>query len=422
MEKKVPMELPIQLGLVRRGEAGDHYDFFRDRLIFGVISAEGKVLGFSGRALDEEAQPKYLNSPESLIYHKGDSLLGMPLARQAVREADQVVLVEGNFDRLRLQQEGLNHAVAPLGTSLTEGQVRALARWTQNFVLIFDGDEAGLRAANRSLEIFLPLGLAPRVVLLPKGEDPDSFVGKNGIEPLRLLISKAPPLLDLRIDSILKGAGAEGQTRGVKRISELLALLPGEVEKRLYLQRVAQKTGLSEGLLLSGISPQKRLKKVSNFSAGPADSKKRLSPVERTLLEVLLGGEARSELLFGELQEGDFSEKEFGILWGLLKKDFTGHGALSVPRVLDAIGDQEEIRRLMTELTVGSSRWQNQGSKAAADCVRHLRANRIRGQLKDLSSEIRKAEMQQDLETMRGLLDRKSQLIRQLVQKTNELH
>ncbi len=255
-EKNVPIEKAVELGLVRRGDH-DEYDFFRNRLLFSIVSSDGKILGFSGRGLDDSVQPKYLNSPDSRIYHKSDSLLGIGMAKSAIREEDRVILVEGNFDMLRLHQVGIRNVVAPLGTALTEQQVRSLSRLTQNFVLLFDGDEAGVRASDRALEIFLPLGLSPKIVLLPAGEDPDSFVRKEGAAPLREMISVAPSLFDLKIVHIFKEAkGPQEKARAVKRIAELLAKLPGEIEKMMYLQMVAERCGLSEELLLREISPK----------------------------------------------------------------------------------------------------------------------------------------------------------------------
>lgn len=416
-EKKAPMEAAVKLGLIRRGEAGDHFDFFRNRLIFSIISSDGKILGFSGRALGDDVQPKYLNSPESLIYQKSDSLLGMQIARPAIREKDQAILVEGNFDSLRLQQEGIRNVVAPLGTALTERQVQSLVRMTRNFVLLFDGDEAGIRAAARALEIFLPLGISPRTVVLPEGEDPDSFVLKKGGEALRDLISVAPYLLDLRIEHIFKkeSGGPEGKALAVREVGRLLSLLPGDIEKRLYIQRVAQRMGLSEELLAADIFPRKgKWRKESNFSGKAGDDRPRkLSPIERTVLEVLLSGHVSPEVLFKEIESKDFSHPDFGDVWRTLKEDYDRHGGLEVARLLTAM-PEGPVRRLITELTISGGRWKEEGEKAAADCLHQLRINRIRGRLKDLSREIREAETEHDFARMKELLDQKNRMIKEM--------
>ncbi len=335
-EKKVPLEAAEKLGLIRKGQSGDFYDFFRDRLVFAVVSPDEKILGFSGRSLDDEVQPKYLNSPESPIYHKSASLLGIHLARNAIREADQVILVEGNFDMLRLQQEGLKNVVAPLGTALTESQVRYLRRFTENFVLLFDGDTAGLRAAERALEIFLPLGLSPRVVTLPQGEDPDSFVKARGADSLKDMISSAASLLEVRIEHILRNGAGDPQekAKAIRQVTELLAKLPGDIEKRLYIQRVAERFGLSEEPLWAMLFPKRPMgRKESNFSKPSGDQKDiKFSPIERTVLEVLLSGHANPAILLDEIEAKDFSHPVLGEIWDLVPRDYALNGRVVLVR------------------------------------------------------------------------------------------
>lgn len=427
IEKKVPMDLAVRLGLIRQGAAGDYYDFFRDRLIFSIVSPdgkEGKFLGFSGRALEDTIQPKYLNSPESPVYHKGDSLLGLQTARPAIRERDQVILVEGNFDMLRLHQAGLHHVVAPLGTALTELQVRSLARLTSHFILLFDGDEAGTRAAERALEIFLPMGINPRVVLLPTGEDPDSFVKKQGVSLLQDLISKAPPLLDVRIETILfkEGRDPQGQVRAIQAIGGLLNLLPNEVEKMLYIQMVAEKFGLSEGLFSAGFQQKRReSRKPSNFSGNLGDDKKKLPPMERTVLAILLSGQAAPDILFKEIEMKDFSHPCLSEAWGILRENYEQGGRLDIAKILTDLSEGE-VRKLISELAFTGSQWNSidqnaegsEGTKAAFDCIRQLRTIRMRVRLKDLSHEIRRAETEHDTEKMKDLLDKKNKLIKEM--------
>lgn len=426
-EKKVPMEKARELGLVHRGDAGDYYDFFRNRLITSILTTEGKVLGFSGRALADDAQPKYLNSPESPVYHKSDSLLGVSIARPAIREKDEVVLVEGNFDLLRLHQEGIRNVVAPLGTALTEGQIRSLARWTQNFVLIFDGDEAGQKAADRALLLFLPLGIHPRTVLLPLGEDPDSFVKKEGVESLRGRISRGGLLLDMKIERLLKKtrSGPQVQKEAVAEIAGLLSLLPGEVERRLYIERAGKKFGLAEDLLQAEIFGEKGRagrgrretgyadKKISNFPGGSDDQGGRLPSLERTVLEVLLSEKVVPETLFREIDARDFSHPHGREVWTGLKDDYQKHGAIEIARILTAL-PEGPVKRLITELAMSSSRWEDEGSRVAADCLRQLRASRMKGLLKELSDEIRQAESEGDLRRMRELLNQKNRLIKEM--------
>ncbi len=413
-EKKVPLDLAVRLGLIRKGEAGDFYDFFRDRLMFGVVSPEGKVLGFSGRALGDGVEPKYLNSSESAVYQKSDSFLGLHLARTAIRSADQVILVEGNFDLVRLHQEGIRNVVAPLGTALTEKQVGRISRLTQNFLLIFDGDEAGLKAAGRALEIFLPLGISPKTVVLPRGEDPDSFVRTRGVQALRDLIGVAPSLLDLRIEQVLleEGKDSQGHVRALRRISDLLKLLPGGIEKSIYVQEVAGRFGLSEESL-KGFLTSKGARKTGNFLAGSGDQGGKLPPIERTILEVLLSGSVNPEALFGEIGEQDFTHEGLGEVWRLVREEHQGHGKIDLARVLGGCAE-ERTRKILSELAFSGSRWKEEGRQVALDCVRQIRTSRAKGRLKDLSAEIRQAERDHNTARMKELLQQKNDLMKQM--------
>ena len=157
---RIPAELGVRAGLLKERESGGHYDLLRNRVTFPIQDARGRVLGFGGRALGAEQQPKYLNSPETPVFHKREALYGLPFALEPIRRADRVVVVEGYFDCIALNRAGLPEAMATCGTALGDEHARALLRRTRNVVLLFDGDEAGQRAALRALEVLLPRGLA----------------------------------------------------------------------------------------------------------------------------------------------------------------------------------------------------------------------------------------------------------------------
>lgn len=428
-EKKVPMDKAVQLGLIRQGERGDYYDFFRDRVLMAITSSEGKVLGFSGRALESEAQPKYINSPESPIYRKSDSLFGIANAKAAIREKDRVILVEGNFDLIRLHQFGLRNVVAPLGTALTQGQIRVLARWTQNFVLVFDGDAAGQKAADRALALFLPLSLFPSVVLLPDGEDPDSFVQKKGLEPLLELIEHATLLFDHMIEKMLaiSSRSLQGQSEAIQKVLEILSLLPGDIEKTLLIQRVAGRFGIPETEFDRALQKKKAQKfnasqNASNFSPSSRDDGERgkapvlpaISNLERTILEVLLSEKVLPETLFREISDKDFSHPLGGDIWRLFKEDFERHGVVDIARMMSA-EPEGPTRRMIAELVMGSGKWEGEGSRVAADCLRQLRMSRIKGMLQSLSQEIRRAETENDLDRIAELLNEKNRLMKEMM-------
>jgi DNA primase len=195
--------------LLPRKSGGGHYDRFRSRLMFPVLDVQGRVIAFSGRAVgppdpsSKEPPPKYVNSSESPVYTKGNSLFGLHQARQTIRSEEMAVLVEGNFDVVSLHARGLTNVVAPLGTAFTSDQARALRRFTQTVTVLFDGDGAGRKATRAAREPCEAAGLTARVAVLPDGVDPDDFVRTRGPETMRDLVTAAAGMLEHLVDSAL---------------------------------------------------------------------------------------------------------------------------------------------------------------------------------------------------------------------------
>lgn len=246
------------LGLIARRRDGDgHYDRFRNRLQFPVSDQSGRVVAFSGRALPDprgehaaagRPPPKYVNSPEGPLYTKGDLLFGLHQARVEIRRRGWALLCEGNFDLVALHQAGFGHAVAPLGTAFTERQARALSRFAGRVTLLFDGDAAGEKAARAAHPLLQKALLPARVASLPKGEDPDSFLRKQGPESLSQLIDNAPGIVEHLIDMAAdKGASsAADRADAIEGLGPVLAAVSNPVEIQLYIERVAQRFGLSD--------------------------------------------------------------------------------------------------------------------------------------------------------------------------------
>ncbi|ABA89915.1 DNA primase [Syntrophotalea carbinolica DSM 2380] len=247
-----------RLGLVRAGNEGrNDYDLFRRRLLFPILDERGRPVAFGGRILEGDG-PKYINSPESPIYHKARVLYGLYQARDAMRHKGEAIVVEGYFDQLALYRAGFQNTVATCGTALTPEHVRLLKRFAERVLLLFDQDEAGRKATFRAMDVLLPEGLQALVVTLDAGEDPDSFLRNHDAQKMQARLASARPVVEVFIERTLEqhGEDIEGRARAVEKILAKLRLLPGDIERDLYLKDLASRTGLDEQLLRSKALPQ----------------------------------------------------------------------------------------------------------------------------------------------------------------------
>jgi DNA primase len=253
LRKRGLIDAAVKLGLVKRDEAGAVYDMFRGRLMFPIRDAQGRVIAFGGRVLDDRL-PKYINSPESPIYSKARALYGVYEARQAIQKTDRAILVEGYIDTIALWQASFNETVASLGTSLTVEQLRLLSRYTRNVVACFDGDAAGRNASLRALEVFLQAGLLGRGAFIPSGYDPDTFVRERGRQAFAGLLESASLLVDFFLDDEAgKVRGPNGpldqRAQAAQRIAEKLRLVGDEFQFNLLVRKAASLLGLGEEVL-----------------------------------------------------------------------------------------------------------------------------------------------------------------------------
>lgn len=249
----VPRSLMLAAGLVIPRENGQgHYDRFRDRAIFPIRDLLGRTRGFGARILvKDDSQPKYINSPESPVYKKGEMLYGLDLAKESMRKKDRAIIVEGYFDRISLALASFDETVASLGTAFTDRQANIVGRYTRNIYLVFDPDEAGRKASFRALEVFLPAGLMPFLVLMPEGMDPDDMVRMQGAQAFEALLNKAPRLLDFFIETQISAAGSDLAKRAeaVEELVRTISLMVSALERELYLKKLAEITGISQGQL-----------------------------------------------------------------------------------------------------------------------------------------------------------------------------
>lgn len=321
-------ETLLALGLVKQSTKGgrEPYDAFRGRLVFPIEDLGGKVIAFGGRILGEAEPhiPKYLNSPESPVYHKGDVLYGLGWSRGAIRRAEAALVVEGYMDYVALAAHGVENVVAPLGTAMTARQAELIARYAQRSVLLYDSDSAGLKATFRSGDELLRAGVEVLIATLPEGEDPDSLVRQKGSKALAKIVDDAVDVLERKIQ-ILERRDYFGSISGTRRAVD--ALLPtvraasDELLRGVYLSRIAEKTGIPRETLerevaeapardtrSAGTSDRRRRSegRRANDFAPPAPP--RAMGPERNLLLLLLRDESWIERAVREVGPDDLSD------------------------------------------------------------------------------------------------------------------
>lgn len=316
--------LTIVKPATQEGGQEKRFDRFKGRVLFPIHSLSGRVLGFGGRTLSsDKKQAKYLNSPESEIYHKSKVLYGIYQAKQAIARQDVCYLVEGYTDVIQLHQSGIENVVASSGTALTPEQIRLIRRLTQNIVVLFDGDEAGLRASLRGVDLILEEGMNVRVCTFPQGEDPDSFARKHSQEAIEAyLVEQAQDFIQFKTTLLTKEA-ANDPIRKAETIREIvgsIARIPDRIKREIYVQECASLLGISEGVLFSTLA-QMGKKQAQDLRKKPAPRPMEVVPdqpeeaevdlqyeLERKIIELLLlyGRESQEfeDLVLKETEDG----------------------------------------------------------------------------------------------------------------------
>lgn len=284
-----------------------HYDRFRNRLMIPIWDVSGRVVGFGGRALDD-TEVKYINSPETAVYRKGTHLYALNLAARAIRERDRALVVEGYFDAIMLHAHGFDYAVAALGTALTTEQARLLSRYATTVVLLFDPDAPGIEAARRSLGHLINVELNWRIVLLSGGLDPDAFVRAHGAAVFSAALDAAQDLVEFFLDRRVSGldiADPMQRARAVDALVEVVGAIDNPIRREGYVQRVAQRTGITDRSLLEAVARQRG--RVGRRDAAPVSSAPAASPpsAEEQLIYIGLNYPAWRERIAAALAPED---------------------------------------------------------------------------------------------------------------------
>ena len=376
--------------IVKRPKGEGFYDRFRERVIFPIYDYRRQLIGFGGRTLDEEKNPpKYLNSPETPIYHKGEGFYGLNWSKDAIQRAGAAIVVEGYLDFIALRQAGVENVIASLGTAFTERQAQLISHYAGEVILFFDADQAGVKAAMRTFPLFLGTKLQVRVARLAPGSDPDDFVRRRGAGALREKVAEAVPLVDFVIGEILRETETgtiEGQLAAVNKVLPLLAQLPNSLERASYAGQIAQRLKIDERLLLKELEKallQRRRSIVIDKNKLVTLCSKADKVAQEQLLRLMLKQECFLAWGLRELQDGDFStpgHRELFLALQRLQSADTG----PLLQQLSA----EEARNFVAGAALEPDMEEEQARRIFADCLRSLNRNRLRKQLRELRARV----------------------------------
>ena len=393
----------------RASKSGRFYDRFRDRIMIPILDLRENVTAFGGRVL-QDGTPKYLNSPETPLFQKGRSLYGLHKARATKHKS--LILVEGYFDVLALHQAGIRQTVAPLGTALTSDHAKLLRRFVDTVVLTFDGDTAGTSAVLRALDVFRNSGLTVEVVVMPQGHDPDSYVRAHGAEGFEALQKHAVTLLEFAVTQRLEGAThatIEERTRRVDDVLRILAKVSNPIEQLEQIQRVAERLGVRQELLLDRypILIQRHQDTSSRGpGAGPPPTRARRSEArqfreERAIVSLLIQGKLTPEHL-DVLRPQDFRSPLYRRIVEVGLQHLNAEGCLDVAEFLAETSIRDDSRDVVAELAASDSHVDDQ-NEYVQGCVRALEQRNVRTRLDELIAQLRMAERERRIDDVTRL-------------------
>lgn len=417
----VDKKIMIELGLVSEGKGGKCYDRFRNRVIFPIINTGGKVIGFGGRAIDPEDNPKYLNSPESKIFQKKNNLYGLNLSRQNVGKEGYIILVEGYMDVIALCQSGVENVAASLGTALTENQAHLIKRYTRDVVLSYDADGAGRAAALRGMEILKKEDCKVKVLHVTDGKDPDEYIKKNGKTAFLKLVDGALPYGDYRLEAMKSGFDLnrdEDKIDYIKKVTKEVLSELSPVEQEIYIKKISKELKIAESAIKMELLGNDSIEKphfVSRREENEELLPSNISPVERTLLRVILTEESYIDKLSGfpEVFESDLSQR----IYELLKEEYRKNHRIDLNRLLDGLPkeDGDMLSEIMDHVIVGGNE-----EKVFDDCIRTWKQGRLAQEEQRLITLLSLADEEDNQEKIMQLTEQLMKVQRERKQNQNQ--
>lgn len=399
----------VEVGVAAESRDGSNlYDYFRNRVIFPIFDLQGRAVGFSGRSLDG-SEPKYINTPETQLFHKGKLLYNLHLAKDHIRRSRRAILVEGYMDVVIPYQFGIGNIIASSGTSLTEEQASLLKRYADEVIIVYDGDEAGINAAARGLTLLLKEGLRVRVATLPESMDPDTFVRTQGREQFEKLVENADDLVEFQLKLQARRGDISRMDVKMEAAKNLIAMIShtrNQVELSEYIRKIALELDLPEGAIRAELRRQGV--KLAMGRIVPKPARRRRTPprekIERELLRCLLYRPSLIEKVRPRLSSTDISNRTYSRIISMLWGEFDSKGGVEIQTIIDSC-DDESLRGVISGLLMEAHEKMDKGldlDPVIEGCLRKIRDFALREMEERIKSE---AADRDELALLRELME-----------------
>lgn len=379
------------------------YDFFRDRLMFPIFDLQGRVIAFGGRTLSSSKEiPKYINSPDSPLFKKGESCYAMNIAKNHITQKGYSIITEGYIDVIICHKYGFKNSVAPLGTALTQGQLIKLKRFSNNVLLLFDGDTAGISATKRSIELCYATGLNTKVLILPKGDDPDTFLRRHGADYFKRYMSKTASPLEF----LLRTSG-KSKLDAVRNILQIIAASPDPLQRDEAIRELSERSRINEITLREEFKDLiKKRQKMEYRRQGTDETEKSdmLTAVakkeEQILLSIILSVPDKARAIINRINIDIIESPEIREIFGKIKTSVSE--GMSVEKILNALSIEEQ--GLITGFSLNCIIDRDNIDIITDDCLKSLT-------LKDIERQIKQAGEKGDLISLQNLLNEKRKIL-----------
>ncbi len=418
--KGIRPQLLVKAGLALPRKAGKgFYDRFRGRIMFPILNLRNQVIGFGGRILEEvEDQPKYINSPETLIYKKGNNLYGLHLAKSSIQKLNKAIIVEGYVDVITAHQCGIDNVVASLGTSLTRGQVKLLARYAEEVNLAFDADTAGSSATKRGMDLLKQEKLDIKIALIPRGMDPDSFIRAKSKDAFLEAVDNSQSILDFMINITCEKYDknkAEGKVNIINALLPAISSLKDPISQGIYIKRLSEELEVGEIIIRSQLAQLKKTRKrAPTFSLEDLVKLRGEISAEKGLIQLILFNQELVAEVVKEIKIIDLTNPSYCSIMAVIKESFENNISLDPDYLLNHLED-ERARETLTELLLEGRDHIILGQERALldDYLTKIKEHNIKIKREEIQQKISEAEAKGDFEGAKRFLQKFEMLQRE---------